>query len=151
MLTVLVPALVVVSAPSVLLVHRPLVLSMCLDLLGVMPVPIVSRRHPYEGHRDPMRLHPREAGLGGARSIPPISTTTPVPTAAEEDLFVEVLDNLNAGLHHDERRRGRQADVDMNAHLSLGGKGGEAQHHGTRSDCRRSHGVRAVLFAESLA
>jgi hypothetical protein len=45
-----------------------------------------------------------------SRSIPLRAATAPIPTIHEENLVIVVLDDLDAGFHHDERRRSIEGD-----------------------------------------
>jgi hypothetical protein len=74
-----------------------------------------------------LRLHVDEVRARPAGAIPGGPAADPVPAADEEDLLVVVLHHLDSWLDHHQRRRHRQADLDLHFNLRACGGGQEGQ------------------------
>jgi hypothetical protein len=83
----------------------------------VMPVSVLSGRHPNQGPGHVPGLDRLEAGLGCAGAVPAVGPAAPVPAPVEEHFLVEALHHLDPGLHHHQRRSHGQADIDVHLHL----------------------------------
>ncbi len=91
-----------------------------LGVIGPTPVPVTALRHPHQGSRDALPVHPEEMGPWRPRAIPAVSATGPIPTAADEHLVAHAFHHLDAGLNLHERRRSGQVQIDVDPHLGAG-------------------------------
>src|SRR5215208_2432981 len=109
------------------------VLLVALAVLRLLVLHVLSGRNPHQRGGDEAGLRVDEPRARVARAVPEAVAAHPVRAADEEDLLVEVLDHLNAGLHDDERRRDRKADVYVDVDLRVGAarnSGGERDEAG---------------------
>jgi len=87
----------------------------------VAPVAVVALGSVQQGRWDAMGLDDVEVSPGRAGTVPAVGAPAPVPTPVEEDLLVEVLHDLDSGLHHHEAGGDGQTEIDVDAHLGPGG------------------------------
>ena len=144
---VVIPTVVSVVVPVVTSLVTPVAIPVVVSVVVPVVVPLVAavlapgNRDEPLGNVSPLDHHPAAAVI--ARAEPPAVPVAPVMAIDEEDLLVVVLDDLNAGRDHYDRRRKLEADAgkrELDVDLSERERWCEYEESGeeshvTRMDC----------------
>jgi hypothetical protein len=104
-----------------------------------VPIPVIPHGFLPQNDRNAAIPDLIETFPGGMRAIPSIRPTAPVHALVQEHLLGEPFDDLDARLHHHERRDQWKADIDMDIHLRLGQGRAQDKEKG-EGKCGHSHG-----------